>query len=519
MSKAEPRVLNDKWLIANREKLKAPPGEVIEIRDLGQSNLILRVSDGGRFRWYFYGRLPTSLSPVRRALGEYDPDRGEGHMSLAQARQRVLEWQALRKAGVDPKVKAKELVAAEAKRDADTLAAAMDLYADTVQIGPNPAQPILRKGPEIIRDLRKWFVNDLYTTETKRKKSKFIRKGLGAKRLDAITPDEILAIIDETKKRTAAKAKTQEESRRVRLGLPERESFEKTRPHSGRQAVNLFVDLSVFYNWATPKFRLQVNPISQINMRKEVGIKKSRDRVLSDKELRAYWWAAERMPVPYRQFFQFVALTGQRLSEIAEAPRWEFDLEKAIWIIPPARMKADRPHEVPLSPRAVELLRSLPAFQPGYRGGHLVFSVTDGRTAIENFDRAKKKLDLHMIELLREIAIEDGENPADIRFEPYKNHDVRRSVRTQLSGLEIPDRNDKGEVTNWETGRLFPDRVLESIIAHGRTGIQAVYDLNALRRPRMLALGMWAERLMEIVGAPPSRRTGNVVDLLVRKAS
>lgn len=56
---------------------------------------------------------------------------------------------------------------------------------------------------------------------------------------------------------------------------------------------------------------------------------------------------------------QLMALTFVRTSELINA-RWsEFDLEKARWDIPPARMKMRTPHIVPLAPQAVELLRVL----------------------------------------------------------------------------------------------------------------------------------------------------------------
>lgn len=57
---------------------------------------------------------------------------------------------------------------------------------------------------------------------------------------------------------------------------------------------------------------------------------------------------------------EFAILTACRTGEVIGA-RWsEFDLGSATWIIPGARMKAKTEHRVALSPRAVELLRSLP---------------------------------------------------------------------------------------------------------------------------------------------------------------
>ena len=53
---------------------------------------------------------------------------------------------------------------------------------------------------------------------------------------------------------------------------------------------------------------------------------------------------------------EFVILTASRTSEAIEATWDEIDLEKAIWTIPAARMKAGKEHRVPLSPRAAAIL-------------------------------------------------------------------------------------------------------------------------------------------------------------------
>lgn len=58
-----------------------------------------------------------------------------------------------------------------------------------------------------------------------------------------------------------------------------------------------------------------------------------------------------------RLAFEFLVLSASRTSEVLEA-RWiEIDWENGIWTIPAARMKANREHRVPLSPRALELLK------------------------------------------------------------------------------------------------------------------------------------------------------------------
>jgi integrase len=67
---------------------------------------------------------------------------------------------------------------------------------------------------------------------------------------------------------------------------------------------------------------------------------------------------------------EFVILTTCRTSEAIKAKWAEFDLEKAIWIIPPDRMKSGREHRVPLSKPVLSILKKL---RDANEGGDYVF--------------------------------------------------------------------------------------------------------------------------------------------------
>ena len=58
---------------------------------------------------------------------------------------------------------------------------------------------------------------------------------------------------------------------------------------------------------------------------------------------------------------ELLALTFVRPGELRSAEWSEFEFDGAIWSIPAKKMKMRRPHLVPLSPRAVEVLRELHA--------------------------------------------------------------------------------------------------------------------------------------------------------------
>lgn len=71
---------------------------------------------------------------------------------------------------------------------------------------------------------------------------------------------------------------------------------------------------------------------------------------------------------------ELLALTATRSQEVRGALWDEIDLDKALWVIPGARMKMGKEHRVPLSARAVALLQALPRLE----GNPLVFPAARG---------------------------------------------------------------------------------------------------------------------------------------------
>ena len=76
--------------------------------------------------------------------------------------------------------------------------------------------------------------------------------------------------------------------------------------------------------------------------------------------MRQLWDAAGTMDYPARQLVQLLLDTGRRPREVAHAEWSEFNLDAAIWVIPASRMKDGRACEIALSPRAIEIIRSIP---------------------------------------------------------------------------------------------------------------------------------------------------------------
>jgi integrase len=74
---------------------------------------------------------------------------------------------------------------------------------------------------------------------------------------------------------------------------------------------------------------------------------------------------------------EFLILTATRNGEVRGATWEEINLEALTWTIPAERMKAKKEYRVPLSPRAIEILETIPRIEgdpyifPAQRGGKL----------------------------------------------------------------------------------------------------------------------------------------------------
>jgi integrase len=77
---------------------------------------------------------------------------------------------------------------------------------------------------------------------------------------------------------------------------------------------------------------------------------------------------------------RFAILTAARSGEVRGA-RWEeIDFDAAMWIIPAPRMKGGKPHRVPLTEPALEILHALAPL----RQGSLIFPGRDGETPLSD---------------------------------------------------------------------------------------------------------------------------------------
>jgi integrase len=117
-------------------------------------------------------------------------------------------------------------------------------------------------------------------------------------------------------------------------------------------------------DWATARgLRTGDNPASWKTIGKVLparGVKPVHHPALPYAELPAFMGAlGERQGVAAKALM-FTILTAARSGEALGAMWSEIDLDNAVWVVPASRMKAKREHRVPLSKKALTLLKALP---------------------------------------------------------------------------------------------------------------------------------------------------------------
>lgn len=185
--------------------------------------------------------------------------------------------------------------------------------------------------------------------------------------------------------------------------------------------------------WAVERGITDTSPCEKV---RAPAAENSRDRVLSDDEIKRAWGAFEAIGWPFGPLAKLLLLTGARRDEVADA-RWsEIDFDKKIWTIAKERAKNGVAHEIPLSAAADSILKVLPRIGDGKKSD-LVFT-TNGKTAVSGFSGAKEQLDSAILDTLRAEAVKRGDDPKDVKApERWTLHDLRRTAASGIAGRGI----------------------------------------------------------------------------------
>jgi integrase len=236
----------------------------------------------------------------------------------------------------------------------------------------------------------------------------------------------------------------------------------------GRMTNMVFSVVRKLFRWAVERDIVAASPCTGM---RPPAPEVSRDRVLADDELRRLWQAADGLGYPFGPMFKLLALTGQRLGEVAGMAWPEIDLEKKLWSLPRQRVKNARAHDVPLSDLAIEILASLPRIGSPKE---FVFTTT-GETPASGFSRAKRNLDAAM------LAAASDASPT---IAPFTLHDVRRTVATGMQRLGIAPHVTEA-VLNHRSGTI--------------KGVAAVYARYDYASEKRSALESWSSHLSSVL--------------------
>lgn len=246
-------------------------------------------------------------------------------------------------------------------------------------------------------------------------------------------------------------------------------------------ANRTFAHTRAMFNWARGRGVIDQSPLDGMKL---PAPETSRDRVLSEHELRLFWQATEALEYPFGPLYRLLLLTGQRLREVAHMRASEVDGD--LWTIPGARAKNGDPHGVPLSPLARSILDDLPRV-----GVCPYLFTTNGETPVSGFTKGKARLD-------REMArIAEAEAGEPVELERFVIHDLRRTAASGMAELRIPPHVTEA-VLNHRSGTV--------------SGIARVYNRHDYADEKREALEAWANRVRSIVEGDQ----GNVIQLEAR---
>lgn len=303
-------------------------------------NLYLCVAPSGARRWAFIYRAPGGR---QREMGLGSA--GQFGVSLADARQLAAEARRLLHFGRDP---------LDFRREADARMPNFGDFAD-----------------EYINTQEAGWKNDKHIAQWKMTMTK-LTAPLRNLRICDVTVEHVLAVLNpiwlktpETARRTRSRIETvldAAKARKFRVGEnPARwrghlDKLLPRQPKSGKHhAAMPFADAPGFVAWL------------------------------------------RRLDRTTAEALELTILTACRTTEVLQAEPREFDLEKRIWTIPKERMKAERPHLVPLSKRAAAIVRV-----------RLKASGKDAPFLFPGQKEGRPYSDMAMLKLLDDLGIKDA---------------------------------------------------------------------------------------------------------------
>jgi integrase len=247
----------------------------------------------------------------------------------------------------------------------------------------------------------------------------------------------------------------------------------------GTTANRVKAHLSAFLNWCVARDIIAVSPATGV---KPPVKEASRERVLTDDEVRLFWRACDKLGEPWGPLGKMLLLTGQRLNEVAQMT--DAEVQGAVWHLSSDRTKNARAHDVPLSGAALAVLGD----KVRVKGDAGYIFTTTGAAPVQGFFKARE----HIAKAMEELASEG--RPEAVAVPYWTFHDLRRTAATGMARLGIQV------------------RVTEAVLNHvsgTAGGIVAVYQRHDFADEKRVALEAWGRFVTDLVEG----KSDNVVRL------
>ena len=238
------------------------------------------------------------------------------------------------------------------------------------------------------------------------------------------------------------------------------------------QARNIIKTARAMFSFAHDRELVESNPFARVGRAVPSTAPKSRERTLSASEIKHIWGMLGKSEIG--RAILMVLVTAQRPGEVSGMAKGEImvGVGKARcevcrrcgwWTIPSERTKTrDGDHRVYLTDLALSLL-------PAQYADHVYPVNGRGRGA---------KATGAMRPATMSHFLTDNNYFGMPRWTP---HDLRRTARTEMSALEVPERH------------------AEAVLNHKQTGVKKVYDRHKYDKQKESALKKWSDHLRKLL--------------------
>ncbi|MFX6186263.1 integrase arm-type DNA-binding domain-containing protein [Acinetobacter baumannii] len=374
-----------------------------------RDSMSVRISPKGKI--VFQLRYRFAGKAERLDLGTYP------HLSLKDARSKVSDMRSLLDKGMNPKVEIR--VQQQKYIDATTLKEVFDDWYESYCV----------KKKTSAKDIRNSFEHHVFPE-------------IGDLPIDRITLQQWLAILEELAEEVPS------------------------------IADRILTNAKQVLKWAKKRELLEINVLSDIYAKEDLGIQKNRGkRFLSDEEIAMVWKAIEESKALLKNkiFLKLCLMYGCRNGELRKALKTDFDLKRKVWIVPVEKNKVGKKtgREIvrPILPAMEELIVEAMSLN------NSEYFLTNDDDVTPMGHGSSNSLAANIMERLRRHY--------DYHMPHWSLHDLRRTARTNFSAFTSRD-------------------VAELMIGHVMPGEQGTYDYYEYLPPQIEAYTKWLDKLSNL---------------------